>query len=131
METAYALTLCLVLVTGNPLSALEWTAARVEPLVERVETPIQAIDTRVRAWRHRAAVEADMPAAVAPGGRTSWLGWVGERWRAVLQAWSGSFSRIMAELRSLLAQARQWGLELLERARALVTEPHTESARFL
>lgn len=131
IEAAYALTLCLVLVTGNPLSALEWTAARVEPLVERVETPIQAIDVKVRAWRHRTALGADAPKADVPGARTSWSRWIGKSRGAVFQAWSGWFSRVVAGLRSLLAQARRWGLELLERARTLVTEPHADSARFL
>jgi len=129
IEAAYALTLCLVLVTGNPLSAVEWTASVVEPLVQRVGAPVQALDARVEAWRSRAAGDLNTATATAAGSRASWVNWVRAVWDGAWRALAERFGLVIATLESLARRVHQWGLDLLERIQSLATEPEPGSVR--
>ncbi len=48
-EAAYVLTVLLVLLAGNPLAAIGQTAARAEPIVERLAPQAEAVGVRVEA----------------------------------------------------------------------------------
>ena len=128
LEAAYALTLVLVLVTGNPLSAVEWTAARVEPLVERVGGPVEAIDARVQALRERMTGGAAASEESADLGAT-WADRARRTWDDLVALVSAGLSRIVAALESAAAWVRQWTRDVFGGAATTGTEPDAGPAR--
>ena len=128
LEAAYALTLVLVLFAGNPLSAFEWTAARVEPLVARVGGPVEAIDARVQALRERMTGGAAASEESADLGAT-WADRARRTWDDLVALVSAGLSRIVAALESAAAWVRQWTRDVFGGAATTGTEPDAGPAR--
>jgi len=128
LEAAYALTLVLVLVAGNPLSAFEWTAARVQPLVNRVGGPVEAIDARVQALRERmtGVVAASEESA---GLGATWADWARQTWDDLVASVQAGLSRVVAAVESAATSVRQWTRDVLGRAATAATEPDAGPAR--
>ncbi len=114
-EAAYVLTLCWLLVFGNPITAFDWTTARVGAAAARdLPAPVQSAGARVQAWRARLSqglvqVSSSMPdprvivieAATGLQARSSaWVGrltsvaleWLTAAWRAITDWVAGAFS---------------------------------------
>lgn len=128
IEGAYALSLCLLLVTGNPLSAVEWTAARVEPLVERAAVPAAYFDAGVQALRQRAVVSAQP----APAGRTpaaDLATWARQLWARALAAMADGLLRALAAIDSATEWIRQRATSLLTGLDAAAAEPDRRRLR--
>jgi len=128
LEAAYALTLVLVLFAGNPLSAFEWTAARVEPLVQTVGGPVQAVDARIQALRARVAggvVATEESASLA----TTWAEWAQRTWDDLMSSVSAGLSQIVGALESAVGWVRQWVRDAFGGAAATATEPDAGAAR--
>lgn len=133
IEAAYALTLCLVLVTGNPLSALEWTAARVEPVArERIAAGVdvldQTIERRLGPIRDRLAERGAVVSASSTDGAT-WLDRARRLWEDAWSAIAERAARLAAAFVSMVQAVRQWGLDLLGRFQAAGVEPVEASMR--
>jgi hypothetical protein len=112
LEAAYALTLCLVLATGNPLAAVEWTAARVEQVAARVETVDRTIHGRLVTWRSRVAMiapDARPGPSVRPFGDASWFSLLREIWDRVFSALERWVAALGDACRTVLQRAREWG----------------------
>ncbi|MBI4520584.1 MAG: zf-HC2 domain-containing protein [Gemmatimonadetes bacterium] len=128
LEAAYALTLILVLAAGNPLSAFEWTAARVEPLVGRVSGPVEAIDAGVQALRER--MTGVVAAAEAPGSlAATWADWARRTWDDLVASASSGLSRIVAPGESAATRVRQWTRDVFGGAQSAPTEPDASRVR--
>ena len=122
------MTLVLVLVAGNPLSAFEWTAARVEPLVQRASGPVEALDARVQALRERVTgggAVADGSAGLA----ATWAGWARQTWDDLVASVSSGLSRIVAAVESAAAWAHQWTRAVFGGAQSAPTEPGASGVR--
>jgi hypothetical protein len=63
-EAAYVATVCWVLVFGNPVGAIEWSAANIGAVArERLATPVQDLRADLEGWRTRLSPDS----APAPG----------------------------------------------------------------
>ena len=133
LEAAYALTLVLVLVGGNPLSAWERTVAQVPPIarahvMERLgaldQAIDQAIDSRVGAWRDRAVLPAGPDRSMAAGA-SGWLDRARQTWDAAFGAASAWMGRLAAEVEALARRLREWSTDLFSSP----TEPPAGAAR--
>jgi hypothetical protein len=114
-EAAYVLTLCWLLVFGNPITAFDWTTARVGAAAAHdLPAPVQSAGVRVQAWRARLSqglvqVSSSIPdpraivieAATGLQVRSSaWAGrltsvaleWLTAAWRAIADWVVGAFS---------------------------------------
>jgi hypothetical protein len=83
-EAAYLATVCWVLLFGNPVGAIEWSAANIGTVArERLSAPVEELRGDLEAWRARFAPEPS-PALASATGRPA------ERVPAVLQAWQAA-----------------------------------------
>jgi len=128
LEAAYALTLVLVLVAGNPLSAFEWTATRVEPLVQRASGPVEALDAGVQALRERVAGGVTVSGASASLGAT-WADWARQAWNDLVASVAAGWSRLAAALESAVARVGQWTREVFGAVASAATEPGAGQVR--
>jgi len=63
-EAAYVATVCWVLLFGNPVGAIEWSAANIGAVArERLTTPVQELRADLEGWRARLSPDS----ALAPG----------------------------------------------------------------
>lgn len=129
IEAAYALTLCLVLVTGNPLWALEWTAARVEPLVQRAGAPVEALDARVQALRERMAGDSITASGVTLGPGPAWTAWARQVRDDVVRSVAAGLTGIVEALEAAVSWVERWAIALLARVQPVATEPDAGAAR--
>jgi hypothetical protein len=68
-EAAYVATVCWVLVFGNPVGAIEWSASNIGAAArERLGPPVEELRADLETWRGRLAPEA-APAQRALSGR--------------------------------------------------------------
>ncbi|MEW6321655.1 MAG: hypothetical protein AB1635_11290 [Acidobacteriota bacterium] len=102
-EAAYALTLCLVLASANPLSAVEWTSSHVEPLMTRADIA-GALDVR-------------------------WSDWARGAWAEFVSMVSDAWASLADAVTAVVSAVRQWTTDVLVRVQAAVTEPGTGRAR--
>jgi len=128
LEATYALALVLLLVTGNPMTALGRTAARVEPaarqrLVDGVEQANRAITVGLDALKERATTQAIVPAADW-GLATRVRG----LWDQVVGALVGGLSDLFDAIASVADRVWQWGRELFGTP-GPTDEPTTASVR--
>jgi len=69
-EAAYVATVCWVLVFGNPVGAIEWSAANIGTVArERMAPPVREIRADLEAWRATLAPEPQAVGAGAAGPR--------------------------------------------------------------
>ena len=69
-EAAYVATVCWVLVFGNPVGAIEWSAANIGTVArERLAPPVREIRADLEAWRATLAPEPQAVGAGAAGPR--------------------------------------------------------------
>jgi hypothetical protein len=69
-EAAYVVTVCWVLVFGNPVSAIEWSAANISTVArERLAPPVREIRADLEAWRATLVPEPQAVGAGAAGPR--------------------------------------------------------------
>ena len=69
-EAAYVATVCWVLVFGNPVGAIEWSAANISTVArERLAPPVREIRADLEAWRATLAPEPQAVGAGAAGPR--------------------------------------------------------------
>ncbi len=67
-EAAYVATVCWVLVFGNPVGAIEWSATNIGAAArERLAPPVKELRADLEAWRGRLAPES-APSQAAPAG---------------------------------------------------------------
>jgi hypothetical protein len=65
-EAAYVATVCLVLAFGNPVRAIEWSAANVGTAArERLAPPVQEFRADLESWRARLSAEPPPPGSAA------------------------------------------------------------------
>jgi predicted anti-sigma-YlaC factor YlaD len=128
LEAAYALTLVLFLVAGNPMTALGRTAARIEPvarqrLADGVEQANRAITSGLDALKERAAAQTVVPAADwGLAARARGL------WQQVAGALAGGLSDLIDAIASAADRVWQWARELFG-APARTGEPPTDPVR--
>jgi hypothetical protein len=71
-EAAYVVTLCWLLIFGQPITALDWTTARVSAVArETVPARVRVVQTRVVSWRDRVTADVDRAVSVVETGRAS------------------------------------------------------------
>jgi predicted anti-sigma-YlaC factor YlaD len=129
LEAAYALTLVLILVGGNPLKAWERTVAQVRPIArahvaERIGALGQAIDARVVAWRDHAAPGPATDRAVTAGAR-SWLDRARQAWDDAFGVAGAWMRRLIDGVETFAGRIREWGVDLFSSP----TEPPAPPAR--
>jgi predicted anti-sigma-YlaC factor YlaD len=123
VEAAYAFTLVLVLVTGNPVAAFEWTVARVEPLVERVGVPARVLDASVRALGDRVIGAGGLSGGhLSRGASASPADWVRRAWSDLVRAVSAGLTRLGGALASVASWIEERAFEVMP-DRPAATEP--------
>jgi hypothetical protein len=128
-EAAYVATVCWVLVFGNPVGAIEWSAANIGTVArERLAPPVRELRADLDAWRAKLA-PAPAPAPGAAEGRGAVASSPADRiWEAAVD-WLRRTSSSIVE-----AVARVWDAVAAlagdepDRA-APPTEPRGEPAR--
>ena len=71
-EAAYVVTLCWLLIFGHPLTALDWTTARVSAVArDTVPARVRVVQTRVASWRERATADVGRAMSLVASGRES------------------------------------------------------------
>jgi len=129
LEAAYALTLVLILVGGNPLKAWERTVAQVRPIAQanvagRLGAIDRAIDAGVSSWRERATPRAAVDRTVTAGAR-SWLDRARQTWDDAFGAAGAWMSRLIDGVETLVSRIREWSVDLFSSP----TEPPAPAAR--
>jgi hypothetical protein len=101
-EAAYLATVCWVLLFGNPVGAIEWSAANIGTVArERLSAPVQELRGDLDTWRARFAPEPP-PALDQAGGRPA------ERVPPVMQVWQAAadwLRRVSSSVIELIARA--------------------------
>ena len=68
-EAAYVATVCWVLVFGNPVGAIEWSATNIGAVArERLGPPVKELRADIETWRARIAPEPRPAQQAAPAG---------------------------------------------------------------
>ena len=108
LEAAYVLTLVFVLVAGNPMGALERTAARVEPLARQhvaggVEDAARALGAGLGVLKDRA-----LGPAVQPASEMGLAARLIDRWNRTVAAALGGLSDLVATIQAAAEQVWSW-----------------------
>ncbi len=129
-EAAYVLTLCWLLVFGNPIATFDWTTARVGAVAERdLPAPVQSAGARVQAWRDRLSLELSQVVSAVPDPRALAAGTA-----AGLQARAAAWTeRVAAAVWGWLTSAWQdvadWLVGLFVAPLPAATEPAPQPVR--
>ena len=82
-EAAYVATVCWVLVFGNPVGAIEWSATSIRAVArERLGPPVNDLRADLEAWRGKLAPGPAVPAGEAAGTRVEPVPLVLRVWEA-------------------------------------------------
>ena len=102
-EAAYVATVCWVLLFGNPVGAIEWSAANIGTVARaRLGAPVEELRGDLETWRARLAPEPS-PAVDSAASRP------GERVPPVMQAWQAAADWVRRVSSSFIdAIARAW-----------------------
>jgi len=128
-EAAYVATLCWVLLFGNPVGALEWSATNIRTVAEdRLSGPAREIRSDLDAWRSQFAAD---PGAI-PGGASSGAAAPHPAVRA-WQAGAAGAEQVVRALQDALDSAAdlvgEWLGWLSDRLGPPPTEPEATPAR--
>lgn len=101
-EAAYIATVCWVLMFGNPVGAIEWSAANLRAVArERLATPVQELRGDVEIWRARLSPDSPPPGASAARQ--------GETASPVVRVWQAAVEWLRLTSSSVIdAIARTW-----------------------
>jgi hypothetical protein len=127
-EAAYIATVCWVLVFGNPVGAIEWSATNIGAVArERLAPPVDELRGDLEAWRARLA--PDPGRRGVPGGPQA------EAEPAAVRVWQAAIEWLRSTTSTVLdAVARTWDavaawVDAPADAPQRSTEPPGEAAR--
>jgi len=133
LEAAYVVTLCWLLIFGQPITALDWTTVRVSAMArDSVPAQVRVVQAHVASWRERVTADADRATSEVASGRA-----LVEQATSVAQrkatAWWTGLSANLANLASLLESSWHamvaWVQGFFTDLNGSVTEPARPSAR--
>jgi hypothetical protein len=122
-EAAYLATVCWVLVFGNPVGAIEWSAANIGTVArERLSAPVRELRGDLETWRAGLARDAVLTQGAAAGQGA-------EPTPAVVRAWQSAASwlrGIAASVAEAFAAAWDGVAAWMERLAGEPSSPSTE-----
>jgi hypothetical protein len=128
-EAAYVATVCWVLLFGNPVGALERSAASLRTVAhERFGVQVKDLRTDLESWRAKWAPETARPAGAAPRGA--------EAVHPIVRAWQAGSKQVerltvsvMAVLEDVWGRISDWVGWLVDQLRPPRTEPDARPVR--
>ena len=129
-EAAYVATVCWVLMFGNPVGAIEWSAANIGAVArERLGPPVKELRGDLETWRARMAPEPPVAAGTATGPQAEGVPPVVRAWQAATDWLRGLTASVVDACRLAWARAATWLEQLVGETPGPSTEPPAGAAR--
>ena len=122
-EAAYLATVCWVLVFGNPVGAIEWSATNIGAVArQRLGPPVKELRADLETWRARLAPEPVPAPGASPGTQAEPAPPVVRAWQAATSWLRGLTSAVVDALTLAWDRVAAW----FERLTGQSSEPPTE-----
>jgi len=129
-EAAYVVTLCWLLIFGHPITALDWTTARVSAVArDTVPARVRVVQTRVASWRERATADVGRAVSLVASGRESMEKAASGAQRQATAWWTSLAADVVSLLESSWRAMVAWVNEFFTDLNASGTEPPSPPAR--
>jgi hypothetical protein len=129
-EAAYVATLCWLLIFGHPVTALDWTTARVSAVArDTVPAQVREAQTRVVSWRERVTADVDRAVSVMASGRASMAQAASAAQRQATTWWTNLAADVLSLLESSWRAMVEWVNEFFAGPGVSATEPPGPAAR--
>lgn len=129
-EAAYVVTLCWLVVLGHPITALDWTTARVSAVArDTLPTQVRVVQTRVVLWRERVTADVDRAVSLVASGRESVERAASLAQRQAATSWTPLAADVATWVESSWRALVTWVNEFLAGLLVSATEPSASPAR--
>jgi len=129
-EAAYVATLCWVLVFGNPVGAIEWSATNIRVVArERLGPPVSDLRADLDAWRARIAPGPAAPAGEATGPQIEPVPPVVQVWEAATNWLRGLTASVVNAIAFAWERVTSWSEQPAGERPAPPGEPPAGPAR--
>lgn len=129
-EAAYVATVCWVLVFGNPVGAIEWSATSIRAVArDRLGPPVNDLRADLDAWRSRIAPGPVPPAGEAAGPRVEPVPPVVRVWEAATNWLRSLTASVVNAIARAWERATSWSEQPAGERPAPPGEPPTDAAR--
>jgi hypothetical protein len=129
-EAAYVATVCWVLVFGNPVGAIEWSATSFRAVArERLGPPVNDLRADLEAWRGRLAPGPAAPGGEAAGARIEPVPPVVRAWEAATNWLRGLTASVVHAIALAWERVTSWSEPRAGGRPAAPGEPPADAAR--
>jgi hypothetical protein len=129
-EAAYVATVCWVLVFGNPVGAIEWSATNIGAVARaRLGPPVQEFRADLETWRGRLAPDAASTAGIPAAPQAEPAPPVLRAWQAATDWLRGVASSVVEAIAVAWARVAEWFGRIVGQPAEPSTEPPAASAR--
>jgi hypothetical protein len=129
-EAAYVATVCWVLVFGNPVGAIEWSASNIGVVArEHLGGPVKEFRADLETWRNRLAPEPVPAGGAAAGPQAAATPPMVRAWQAATDPLRGLAASVVDALTRAWDRVAGWIEWLMAQVAPPPTEPRADPAR--